>query len=117
MCFIETMSCFVSFDTLYSTDEQIMWMRLEKITSQNSKNAHLLGLDFIEVLWLCSLSVSVLLHQDGTLKLWDYESGSELQSLDLRQLDETTSSEADKDKVSSVFHPVTLRLQHRFSLT
>uniref|UniRef100_A0A3Q4GGE4 Uncharacterized protein n=1 Tax=Neolamprologus brichardi TaxID=32507 RepID=A0A3Q4GGE4_NEOBR len=54
---------------------------------------------------------------DGTLKLWDYESGSELQSLDLRQLDETTSSEADKDKVSSVFHPVTPRLQHRFSLT
>lgn len=58
----------------------------------------------------------MLLHQDGTLKLWDFESGSELQSLDLRQLDETTSSEADKDKVSSVFHPVTLRLQHRFSL-
>lgn len=39
---------------------------------------------------------------DGTLKLWEYESGCELQSWDLRQLEETTSCEANKDENPTV---------------
>ncbi|XP_069544810.1 tRNA (guanine-N(7)-)-methyltransferase non-catalytic subunit wdr4-like, partial [Brachyistius frenatus] len=39
---------------------------------------------------------------DGTVKLWDYESGRQLQSRDLRQLEGTTSSEANKEKNPAV---------------
>uniref|UniRef100_A0A3Q0R3J0 WD repeat domain 4 n=1 Tax=Amphilophus citrinellus TaxID=61819 RepID=A0A3Q0R3J0_AMPCI len=48
---------------------------------------------------------------DGTLKLWEYESGCELQSWDLRQLGETTSCEANKDEVTACFI-----LQHELSI-
>ncbi|GAA6219759.1 tRNA (guanine-N(7)-)-methyltransferase non-catalytic subunit WDR4 [Lates japonicus] len=39
---------------------------------------------------------------DGTVKLWEYESGRRLQSLDLKELEETQSSEADKEKKTTV---------------
>ncbi|XP_041807474.1 tRNA (guanine-N(7)-)-methyltransferase non-catalytic subunit wdr4 isoform X2 [Chelmon rostratus] len=39
---------------------------------------------------------------DGTVKLWEYESGRKLQSWDLRELEETPSSEADKQKTPTV---------------
>ncbi|XP_029314547.1 tRNA (guanine-N(7)-)-methyltransferase non-catalytic subunit wdr4 isoform X3 [Cottoperca gobio] len=39
---------------------------------------------------------------DGTMKLWEYESGRELQSWDLKELEETQSSEADKQKVTKM---------------
>ncbi|XP_029314546.1 tRNA (guanine-N(7)-)-methyltransferase non-catalytic subunit wdr4 isoform X2 [Cottoperca gobio] len=39
---------------------------------------------------------------DGTMKLWEYESGRELQSWDLKELEETQSSEADKQKMPTV---------------
>ncbi|XP_074514397.1 tRNA (guanine-N(7)-)-methyltransferase non-catalytic subunit wdr4 [Sebastes fasciatus] len=39
---------------------------------------------------------------DGTMKLWEYESGRKLQSLDLKELEETPSSEADKHKKPTV---------------
>ncbi|XP_033990205.1 tRNA (guanine-N(7)-)-methyltransferase non-catalytic subunit wdr4 isoform X1 [Trematomus bernacchii] len=38
---------------------------------------------------------------DGTMKLWDYESGRKLQSWDLKEHEETPSSEADKQKVTT----------------
>lgn len=34
---------------------------------------------------------------DGTMKLWEYESGRRLQSCDLKELEETPSSEADEE--------------------
>ncbi|XP_042350839.1 tRNA (guanine-N(7)-)-methyltransferase non-catalytic subunit wdr4 isoform X2 [Plectropomus leopardus] len=37
---------------------------------------------------------------DGTMKLWEYESGTKLQSWDLKDLEETPSSEGDKQKVT-----------------
>lgn len=46
MCFIETMSCFVSFDTLYSTDEQIMWMRLGKNNKSKQQKCTFAGVGF-----------------------------------------------------------------------
>nr|XP_020462300.1 tRNA (guanine-N(7)-)-methyltransferase non-catalytic subunit WDR4 [Monopterus albus] len=39
---------------------------------------------------------------DGTVKLWEYESGRRLQSWDLRELEEMPSSEADKEKKPTV---------------
>ncbi|KAF3842676.1 hypothetical protein F7725_001525 [Dissostichus mawsoni] len=39
---------------------------------------------------------------DGTMKLWDYESGRKLQSWDLKEHEETPSSEADKQKKPTV---------------
>ncbi|KAM7407953.1 hypothetical protein PAMA_003611 [Pampus argenteus] len=39
---------------------------------------------------------------DGTVKLWEYKSGKRLQSWDLQQLEDTLSSEADKDKKPTV---------------
>lgn len=39
--------------------------------------------------------------QDGTVKLWEYESGRRLQSWDLKELEEAQSSEADKEKVTA----------------
>ncbi|XP_037646126.1 tRNA (guanine-N(7)-)-methyltransferase non-catalytic subunit wdr4 [Sebastes umbrosus] len=39
---------------------------------------------------------------DGTMKLWEYESGRKLQSLDLKELEETPSTEADKHKKPTV---------------
>ncbi|XP_076602650.1 tRNA (guanine-N(7)-)-methyltransferase non-catalytic subunit wdr4 [Chaetodon auriga] len=39
---------------------------------------------------------------DGTVKLWEYESGQKLQSWDLRALEETLSPEADEQKKPSV---------------
>ncbi|XP_070694256.1 tRNA (guanine-N(7)-)-methyltransferase non-catalytic subunit wdr4 [Pempheris klunzingeri] len=39
---------------------------------------------------------------DGTVKLWEYESGRKLQSWDLTELGETPSSEADKQKKTTV---------------
>ncbi|XP_040913593.1 tRNA (guanine-N(7)-)-methyltransferase non-catalytic subunit wdr4 [Toxotes jaculatrix] len=39
---------------------------------------------------------------DGTVKLWDYESGRRLQSWDLKELEETPESEADKQKTPTV---------------
>ncbi|KAM3862204.1 tRNA (guanine-N(7)-)-methyltransferase non-catalytic subunit wdr4 [Diretmus argenteus] len=39
---------------------------------------------------------------DGTLKLWEYESGCNLQSWDLEELGDTVSSEAEKQKKSAV---------------
>ncbi|XP_033966404.1 tRNA (guanine-N(7)-)-methyltransferase non-catalytic subunit wdr4 [Pseudochaenichthys georgianus] len=39
---------------------------------------------------------------DGTMKLWDYESGRKLQSWDLKEHEETSSSEADKQKKPTV---------------
>lgn len=41
------------------------------------------------------------------MKLWEYESGRKLQSLDLSELEVTTSS--DKEKVTTVLHPTPLR--------
>lgn len=35
------------------------------------------------------------------MKLWEYESGRKLQSWDLKELEETPSSEADKQKVTT----------------
>lgn len=40
--------------------------------------------------------------QDGTVKLWEYESGRQLQTLDLKQVEETQSSEPDKGEVTKV---------------
>lgn len=37
--------------------------------------------------------------QDGTLKLWEFESGQKLQSCDLTEPEETPSTEADEQKV------------------
>lgn len=37
--------------------------------------------------------------QDGTLKLWEFESGRKLQSCDLTEPEETPSTEADEQKV------------------
>lgn len=42
----------------------------------------------------------VCVCQDGTIKLWEYESGRKLQSWDLKELEETPNSEADKRKVT-----------------
>ncbi|XP_059198284.1 tRNA (guanine-N(7)-)-methyltransferase non-catalytic subunit wdr4 [Centropristis striata] len=39
---------------------------------------------------------------DGTMKLWEYESGRQLQSWDLTDLEETANSEADKQKKPTV---------------
>lgn len=39
-------------------------------------------------------------YQDGTIKLWEYESGRRLQSWDLSEFEETQSSEPDKEKVT-----------------
>ncbi|XP_070770308.1 tRNA (guanine-N(7)-)-methyltransferase non-catalytic subunit wdr4 [Enoplosus armatus] len=39
---------------------------------------------------------------DGTVKLWEYESGRKLQSWDLAELEETPSSEGDKHKKPTV---------------
>ncbi|XP_062258442.1 tRNA (guanine-N(7)-)-methyltransferase non-catalytic subunit wdr4 isoform X1 [Platichthys flesus] len=39
---------------------------------------------------------------DGTLKLWEYESGLRLQSWDLKELEETPSSKDDKEKRPTV---------------
>ncbi|XP_049904298.1 tRNA (guanine-N(7)-)-methyltransferase non-catalytic subunit wdr4 [Epinephelus moara] len=39
---------------------------------------------------------------DGTIKLWEYESGRKLQSWDLKELEETPNSEADKRKKPTV---------------
>lgn len=39
---------------------------------------------------------------DGTVKLWEYESGRRLQSWDLEELEETPSSEDDKEKKPTV---------------
>lgn len=35
------------------------------------------------------------------MKLWEYESGRKLQSCDLKELEETLSSEADDQKVTT----------------
>ncbi|XP_028993440.1 tRNA (guanine-N(7)-)-methyltransferase non-catalytic subunit wdr4 isoform X2 [Betta splendens] len=37
---------------------------------------------------------------DGTVKLWQYETGRQLQTLDLKQFEEKQSSEPDKEKVT-----------------
>lgn len=47
------------------------------------------------------------------MKLWEYESGRRLQSLDLKELEETQSSEADKEKVTTTC----FALQHGKSST
>ncbi|KAM6969972.1 tRNA (guanine-N(7)-)-methyltransferase non-catalytic subunit wdr4 [Aplochiton taeniatus] len=39
---------------------------------------------------------------DGTMKLWEYESGSRLQSWDLKQLRSTSTTEPEKEKRSAV---------------
>ncbi|CAK6978444.1 tRNA (guanine-N(7)-)-methyltransferase non-catalytic subunit wdr4 [Scomber scombrus] len=39
---------------------------------------------------------------DGTMKLWDYESGRRLQSWDLKESEETLSSEGDEEKKPTV---------------
>lgn len=39
---------------------------------------------------------------DGTMKLWEYESGNRLQSWDLKQLRSTSSTEAEQQKRSAV---------------
>ncbi|XP_056245838.1 tRNA (guanine-N(7)-)-methyltransferase non-catalytic subunit wdr4 isoform X1 [Seriola aureovittata] len=39
---------------------------------------------------------------DGTVKLWEYESGRRLQSWDLRELEDTPSSDPDKEKTPTV---------------
>lgn len=39
---------------------------------------------------------------DGTIKLWEYETGHKLQSWELNDLEKTPSSEADKQKKSTV---------------
>ncbi|XP_071341437.1 tRNA (guanine-N(7)-)-methyltransferase non-catalytic subunit wdr4 isoform X2 [Trachinotus anak] len=41
---------------------------------------------------------------DGTVKLWEYESGRRLQSWDLRELEDPPSSEPDKEKKPTVSH-------------
>lgn len=47
--------------------------------------------------------MSSLCHQDGTVKLWEYESGRRLQSWDLNDLKETQSVEDDKEKVTTAW--------------
>ncbi|XP_063353228.1 tRNA (guanine-N(7)-)-methyltransferase non-catalytic subunit wdr4 [Pelmatolapia mariae] len=96
----------VSLDDKYiitaDRDEKI---RVSHLRSPYNIQSFCLGhRQFVSALQILSTHPHWLLSGsgDGTLKLWDYESGSELQSLDLRQLDETTSSEADKDKDPTV---------------
>ncbi|XP_005460963.1 tRNA (guanine-N(7)-)-methyltransferase non-catalytic subunit wdr4 isoform X3 [Oreochromis niloticus] len=96
----------VSLDDKYiitaDRDEKI---RVSHLRSPYNIQSFCLGhRQFVSALQILSTHPHWLLSGsgDGTLKLWDYESGSELQSCDLRQLDETTSSEADKDKDPTV---------------
>ncbi|CAB1447327.1 unnamed protein product [Pleuronectes platessa] len=49
-----------------------------------------------------SSKITRSVHQDGTLKLWEYESGLRLQSWDLKELEETPSSKDDKEKRPTV---------------
>ncbi|MEQ2218699.1 WD repeat-containing protein 4, partial [Xenoophorus captivus] len=39
---------------------------------------------------------------DGTVKLWEFESGRRLQNWDIRQLEDTLSSDATKGKVKNI---------------
>ncbi|XP_026232404.1 tRNA (guanine-N(7)-)-methyltransferase non-catalytic subunit wdr4 [Anabas testudineus] len=60
--------------------------------------------EFVSALLIPSACPRCLLSGsgDGTVKLWEYESGRRLQSWDLKELEEAQSSEADKEKELTV---------------
>ncbi|KAG7503183.1 tRNA (guanine-N(7)-)-methyltransferase non-catalytic subunit WDR4 [Solea senegalensis] len=62
--------------------------------------------EFVSALLIPSAHSHYLLSGsgDGTVKLWDFESGRRLQSCDLKHLVEKLSSEADEEKKPTVSH-------------
>ncbi|XP_076011284.1 tRNA (guanine-N(7)-)-methyltransferase non-catalytic subunit wdr4 [Genypterus blacodes] len=83
-------------------DEKI---RVSRLSSPHNIQAFCLGhTEFVSALLIPSAQPGWLLSGsgDGTVKLWEYESGRRLQSLDLHQLHETPSSEEDQHKKAAV---------------